>query len=104
VIVRGTAATAETDLYNPFMRIEGAPNTGKRAPIGQVAAGAGLIRAGVVGLRNKIMQHGTMHGLGRMIDAIYVALCAGTVPPFTREEMLATARLTDRLVALGGPE
>lgn len=104
VIVRGTAATAETDLYNPFMRIEGAPNTGKRAPFGQVGAGAGLIRAGVAGLRNKIMQHGTMHGLSRMIDAIYDALRQGTPPPFTREDMLATARLTDRLVALGRHE
>ena len=104
VIVRGTAATAETDLYNPFMRIEGAPNAGKRAPFGQVAGGFGLIRAGVVGLRNKIMQHGTMHGLPRMIEAIYEALRQGTPPPFTRADMLATARLTDRLVALGNPE
>lgn len=100
VIVRGSQATAETDLYNPFMRIEGAPNTGKLAPLGQVFAGAGLIRAGVVGLRNKIMQHGTMHGLPRMIDAIYVALRQGSLPPFTREDMLATARLTDRLIEL----
>jgi predicted dehydrogenase len=104
VIVRGTEATAETDLYNPFMRIEGAPNTGKRAPFGQVAAGAGMIRAGFAGLRNKIMQHGTMHGLSRMIGAIYLALREGTPAPFTREDMLATARLTDRLVALGRSE
>lgn len=104
VIVRGTAATAETDLYNPFMRIEGAPNTGKRAPLGQVVGGIGLIGAGVSGLRNKIMQHGTMHGLPRMIEAIYAALREGTPPPFTREDMLATARLTDRLVALGSPQ
>lgn len=102
VIVRGTEATAETDLYNPFMRIEGAPNAGKRAPFGQMSGGAGLIKAGVVGLRNKIMQHGTMHGLPRMVEAIYQAICDGTPPPFTREDMLATARLTDRLVALGG--
>lgn len=101
VFVRGSAASAETDLYNPFLRIEGAPNTGKRAPFGQMAGGAGLIKAGVVGLRNKIMQHGTMHGLSRMIEAIYAALAEGTPPPFTREDMLATARLTDRLVALG---
>lgn len=100
VIVRGSRATAETDLYNPFMRIEGAPNVGKRAPFGQVLAGVGLMRAGVFGFRNKIMQHGTMHGLPRMIDAIYDSLCRGTLPPFTREDMLATAKLTDRLVAL----
>lgn len=104
VIVRGTAASAEIDLYNPFLRIEGAPNTGKRAPFGQVAAGFGLIRAGVSGLRNKIMQHGTMHGMPRMLEAIYAALRQGSALPFTREEMLATARLTDRLVALGVPE
>lgn len=100
VIVRGTSATAETDLYNPFLRVEGAPNVGKRAPLGQVAAGFGLIRAGVSGLRNKIMQHGTMHGLPRMLEAIYGALAQELPPPFTREEMLATARLTDKLVAL----
>lgn len=101
VIVRGTEASAEIDLYNPFLRIEGVPNTGKRAPLGQVAAGFGLIRAGVSGLRNKIMQHGTMHGMPRMLEAIYAALRRGSPLPFTREEMLATARLTDRLVALG---
>jgi predicted dehydrogenase len=104
VVVRGTAATAETDLYNPFMRIEGAPNAGKRAPFGQMIGGVGLIKAGVVGLRNKIMQHGMMHGLPRMIEAIYQSLCQGTPPPFTREDMLTTARLTDRLVALGSAE
>jgi predicted dehydrogenase len=103
VIVRGSSATAETDLYNPFMRIEGAPNSGKRAPLGQVSGGLGLVKAGVVGLRNKIMQHGTMHGLPRMIEAIYGALQQGTPAPFTRDDMLATARLTDRLVTLGNP-
>ena len=101
VIVRGTAATAETDLYNPFMRIEGAPNTGKRAPLGHIAAGLGLVRAGFSGMRNKIMQHGTMHGLPRMLESIYAALLQGTPPPFSREEMLSAARLTDQLVALG---
>ena len=101
VIVRGSAATAETDLYNPFMRIEGAPNVGKLAPLGQVVSGIGLIRAGLSGLRNKIMQHGTMHGMPRMLDAIYTALAEGSSPPFTRDEMLATARLTDQIVALG---
>lgn len=100
VIVRGSEATAETDLYNPFMRIEGAPNTGKRAPLGQVLAGVGLVRSGVVGFRNKVLQHGTMHGLPRMIEAIYLSLRQGSPPPFTREDMLATARLTDLLVEL----
>lgn len=101
VIVRGTAASVETDLYNPFMRIEGTPNVGKRAPLGQIVAGIDLIGAGLTGMRNKIIQHGPMHGLPRMLEAIYAALAKGTLPPFTNGEILATARLTDRLVALG---
>lgn len=103
IILRGSEATVETDLYNPFVQIEGNPNSGKRAPFGQMVAGFGLIKAGAVGLRNKIMQHGTMHGLPRMIDAIYSALLQGTPPPFSREDMLSTARLTDQLMALGRP-
>jgi predicted dehydrogenase len=101
VTARGTAATAETDLYNPFMRIEGAPNTGKRAPLGHISAGFGLIRSGISSMRDRITQHGTMHGLPRMLDSIYSALAEGSLPPFTRDEMLMTARLTDRIVALG---
>lgn len=101
VIVRGTAASAETDLYNPFMYIDGKPNVGKRAPLGHVAGGFGLIGSGIKGMRNKIMQHGTMHGLPRMLNSIYTAIAEGSPPPFTRDEILATARLTDRLVALG---
>ena len=36
--------------------------------------GRKLARAGWSNLRNKIMQHGTMHGLPRMIEAIYRAI------------------------------
>ena len=71
--------------------------------VGQVANGGQLKRAGWTNLRNKIMQHGTMHGLPRMIEAIYRALLDGTPMPITPAEMIATARLCDRLVALGTP-
>jgi len=103
VVVRGTEGTAETDLYNPYLRYDAAPNVGKRAPFGQVANGRKLTRAGWSNLRNKIMQHGTMHGLPRMIEAIYRAILDGTAMPITAAEMIATARLCDRLVALGAP-
>jgi len=101
VAVRGTEGSVETDLYNPFFRYEGPPDIGKRAPLGQVRAGFGLVRAGLANLRNKIGQHGTTHGMGRMLDAVYVAIRRGEAPPITPEEMLSTARLTDRIVALG---
>ena len=101
VIVRGSKASVETDLYNPFIRFEGAPDTGKRYPLGQMRAGFGLVRAGVANLRNKIGQHGTTHGLPRMLAATYAAIREGRAPPITPPEMLATACLTDLIVALG---
>lgn len=101
VTVRGTKANVETDLYNPFMRFDGPPNVGKLAPFGQVRGGLGLVRAGFANLRNKIGQHGTTHGLPRMLAATYAALRRGEAPPITPAEMLATARLTDQIVALG---
>jgi predicted dehydrogenase len=101
VVVRGTAASLETDLYNPFMLFEGPPNVGKRAPLGQIVSGIGLIRAGFSGLKKKIMQHGTMHGMPRMLYTIYTAVGQGAPPPFPPHEILASARLTDQLIALG---
>lgn len=101
VTVRGSVASVETDLYSPFLRFDGPPDTGKRAPLGQMRGGTRLIRAGFANLRNKIGQHGTTHGMGRMLEATYRAILAGAPPPITPAEMLATARLTDRIVALG---
>lgn len=103
VTVRGSMASVETDLYNPYLRFDGPPNTGKRAPLGQMRGGARLVRAGFANLRNKIGQHGTTHGMGRMLEATYRAILTGAPPPITPAEMLATARLTDHIVALGQP-
>lgn len=103
VIVRGTEGTAETDLYNPYLRYDAAPNVGKRAPFGQVANGRKLVRGGITNLRNKIMQHGTMHGMPRMLEAVYRAILTDAPPPITPAQMLATARLCDQLAALADP-
>lgn len=102
VILRGSKGSAETDLYNPFLRFEGDPDTGKRYPLGQMRAGLSLARAGLANLRNKIGQHGATHGLPRMLAAIYAAIREGRDPPITPDEMLATARLTDQILALRG--
>ncbi len=100
VILRGTEGSVETDLYNPFLRFEGDPHTGKTYPLGQVRAGLALARSGLSNLRNKIGQHGTTHGLPRMLAAVYAAIREGRAPPITPEEMLATAKLTDQILAL----
>lgn len=101
VAVRGTEASLETDLYNPALVINGPPNIRKRSPLGQIRNGRRLVRAGLSNFRNKVMQHGTMHGMPRMLEAIYAALLDGRDPPITPRQMLATARMTDALLSLG---
>jgi predicted dehydrogenase len=100
LIVRGTERSVETDFYNPFLRIEGGANVGKRAPLEQIGSGVKLARAGVRNFFDKVRQHGTYHGMPRMLDAIYGALQNGHAPPISDAEMLATARLVDRIVSL----
>lgn len=99
--VRGTKRSAESDFYNPFLRIEGGANVGKRAPLEQVGSGLKLARAGVRNFFDKVRQHGTYHGMPRMLDSIYAALQAGEKPPISEADMLSTARLVDRIVMLG---
>jgi predicted dehydrogenase len=101
MVVRGTERTVESDFYNPFLRIEGAPNVGKRAPFEQVGSGLKLAGAGVRNFLDKIRQHGTYHGMPRMLDSIYEALQTGKKLPISEADMLATARLVDRIVAVG---
>ena len=100
VYVRGTESSLESDLFNPFLRFDGPPNVGKRSFIGQMRNGFSLVRAGARNFRNKVTQHGPYHGMPRMLDAVYRSLAGSTEPPFTREQMIDTARLVDRLVAL----
>ena len=99
--VRGTKSSVETDLYNPFLRIQGEPNVGKRAPLEQMGSGLKLARAGVRNLKDKVLQHGTYHGLPRMLHAFYSSLREGREPPASEDDLLAVARLVDRIVALG---
>jgi predicted dehydrogenase len=101
MVVRGTERTVESDFYNPFLRIEGAPNVGKRAQFEQVGSGLKLAGAGVRNFLDKIRQHGTYHGMPRMLDSIYEALQTGKKLPISEADMLATARLVDRIVAVG---
>jgi predicted dehydrogenase len=101
LVVRGTERSVEGDFYNPFLRIEGGANVGKRAPLEQIGSGLKLARAGVTNFFDKVRQHGTYHGMPRMLDSIYRALQAGEEAPISEADMIATARLVDRIVALG---
>ncbi|HWJ58991.1 MAG TPA: Gfo/Idh/MocA family oxidoreductase [Sphingomicrobium sp.] len=100
LIVRGSERSVETDFYNPFLRVEGGANVGKRAPLEQIGSGLKLARAGVRNFFDKVRQHGTYHGMPRMLDAFYRALESGQPSPVAAADMLATARLVDRIVSL----
>ena len=100
--LRGTAGSAETDVYNPYIRLEGGRLTGKRAPIEQLLSGSRLAAASLTNLRDKVLQHGTYHGLPRMLDSVYRSILDGVAPEITPTDMEATAVLTDRLVELAG--
>ncbi len=100
LIVRGTERSVETDFYNPFVRVEGGANVGKRAPLEQISSGLSLARAGIRNFVDKVRQHGPYQGMPRMLEAVYRAISTGQGPPITESDMVATARLVDRIVAL----
>ena len=101
--VRGTAGTVAADLYNPFLRVEGGRDVGKRAPIEQVRSGVRLTVAAVANLRNKVMQHSTYHGFPRMLADVYESFRTGSPSPIPASDILATAELCDQLVELAEP-
>lgn len=100
IFLRGTQGSAEVDLYNPYLRYDSGPYVGKRSPLGQIINGTRLVAAGFANFRNKVMQHGAMHGLPRMLDSVYRAIQNSEPAPISPAAMLATARLNDQLIAL----
>lgn len=100
LVVRGTQASVETELFSPYLRVTGGKNTGKRAPLELMQSGMAMVRSGVRGFRDKVVQHTPYHGLVHMLDDVYAALQEGRRPPVTPESTLATAAMVDRIVAL----
>jgi predicted dehydrogenase len=101
VIVRGTEAHVEIDLYHPFVRLQRRSDSGKWGPFELIRSGAKLSRAGVRNLKDKVLQKGTYHGMPRMLAAIYAAAAEDRPPPIRAEDILSTATLVDQIVALG---
>jgi hypothetical protein len=70
--------------------------------LGLIAEGLGLIGAGTRNVRDRLLQHGTYHGMPRMLEAFYTALTTGGPLPVTEADMIASARLIDRIAGLSG--
>lgn len=101
VVVRGSDGFAETDLFQPHLRLVGPrPGGQKLAPIvNHLVNGANLMGAGFRNFGQKLLQVGPYEGLHRMLDATYEALIHDEPPPITPEEMTAASHLVDRLLA-----
>ena len=97
--VRGTQGSVETDLYQPFLRVETRRGPKQLSPvINHAVNGGALAAASVRNLRNKVLQHTTYHGLWRFLERFYESVLDGTPPPVTRADVLRTNDLVDRIV------
>jgi len=101
--VRGTKGTVETDLYQPFVRLDVPRSRAQLSSVvNHIVNGFALASAGGRGLRNKVLQHTPYHGVPRFIEAFYGSLRGGP-PPVLRAELLRTTALIDALVAAQDP-
>jgi len=100
VTVRGTRGWAETDLFQPHLRVVVPRKGGEQLTplVNHFVNGAAMVRSSVVGFRNKVMQKTPYEGLQTFLGHTYDALAAGREPPVTYEDMDRASRLVDALV------
>lgn len=100
VMVRGSKGWAETDLFQPHLRVAIPRTVGKQlTPLANhFLSGCSLVRSSIVGFGNKVMQKTPYEGLGRFLEQTYAALRNGTEPPVTLEDMDKTSTLVDALL------
>lgn len=101
VTVRGSRGWAETDLFQPHLKLYVPRPGGKQLTplVNQFVNGASLARASTRNFRNKIMQRTPYEGLATFLDQTYSALRQGSEPPVTYADMDAASRLVDALLA-----
>lgn len=103
VWVRGTKATVETDLYQPFLRVETRRGPAPLSPvINHGVNGVSLAMSGMRNLRDKILQRTPYHGLWELLGRFYCSVLDGTPPPVTAAEVMRTNALIDRIVYEAG--
>lgn len=100
ITVRGSKGWAETDLFQPHVRTSLSRPVGQQlTPLAnQFIGGWTLMRAGIRGFRNKIMQKTPYEGLGRFLAQTYDALRSAAAPPVTFDDMDRTSKLVDALL------
>jgi predicted dehydrogenase len=103
VAVRGTRGWAETDLFQPHLRVVMPRKGGEQLTplVNHFVNGASMVKSSVVGFRNKVMQKTPYEGLQTFLRRTYAALAAGTEPPVTFQDMDRASRLVDALLDEG---
>ncbi len=103
VTVRGTRGWAETDLFQPHLRVVVPRKGGQQLSplVNQLLNGANLMGASVRGFRNKVMQKTPYEGLRTFLDKTYAALSEDSEPPVTYDDMDRASRLVDALLEEG---
>src|SRR3954469_20975086 len=89
VTVRGTKGWAETDLFQPHLRVVVPRKGGQQLSplVNHWANGVDLVTASVRGFRNKVMQKTPYEGLRTFLGRTYAALRDGREPPVTFDDM-----------------
>ena len=94
---------AETDAYQPYLRVEVPRARGPLSPLAnQAANGAALLRSSTKGLRDKLLQKSPYHGMPLMLEQFYRAVRGEAVCPIRPDDMRRPIALVDALVA-GAP-
>jgi predicted dehydrogenase len=98
--VRGTRGWAETDLFQPHLRVVVPRKGGQQLSplVNQFANGAGLVASSFRGFRNKVLQKTPYEGLRTFLDKTYDALRGGGEPPVTFDDMDRAGRLIEAIL------
>jgi len=100
LVVRGERGTIETELFNPYCRVDTKRGPALVSPlVGSAVNGARLIWSGPRNFVQKVMGHGPYHGMDSMLGRLYAAFAAGVAPPITPTQILRTSELIAALVA-----
>jgi predicted dehydrogenase len=101
IFVRGDRGYAETDLYQPYVRVvRQRPGAIELTPIlNHLTNGASLAWAGVRNAGRKLVQQSALEGLQRFLTLTYQAIVDDRAPPVSFDDIDRSLGLIERLTA-----
>jgi len=101
--IRGTAGSAEAELFQPHISTKRPRVFGKQlTPVcNQFINGAQMVKDSFCNFRDKIMQKTTLEGIHTFLQHTYTALIDGSEVPVSYNDMAKTLELIDEMVNMG---